>query len=574
MKKCDPKKLSDQIDYEQGILSGVFEERAENLSKKDLLEWTAETPRDTTIIRKLKGPGAKLLSGPRGSGKSTLLRKALYGLLDDGQVLTAYVNYSRSLALEPLFHRQANALQIFRQWVLYKIVRGIYRTVSKDNSRVPESLYKYAQIAEAYISDLATGKTTEPPSQLIAPSDLVLLLERWAADLGFRRCVLLLDDAAHAFSPEQQREFFEVFRNLRSRHVAAKAAVYPGITSYSPYFHVGHEAELLEAWYRPDENNYLQTMRKVAKARLPSAMYKHFENKEEFIDYLALASFGLPRGFLNMLSQTLGVEEDLDARPTRRSLEQAVSTHAESVLNIFRALRRQLPRLKHFIDVGMELERAMALTLRDYNKSKSAGRQKGVVVGIAEPIGTELRRILAMAEYAGVVRKHQTVSRGVKGVFHRYALHSAIILSENSLSLGKSYPLTAAIQSLKEVDAHAFTRSLPTSLLGPEFEKRCTIDLEPCQKCGAQRLSEEARFCMRCGYPLKDVSVYEELINSLVENLPLTSKKIEGLLKYTSIRTIQDILLDEESEEIRKVPYVGPIWTARIQNAAKEYVSV
>jgi hypothetical protein len=54
-----------------------------------------------------------------------------------------------------------------------------------------------------------------------------------------------MDDAAHAFSQKQQGEFFEVFRELRSRRVACKAAVYPGVTSYSPNMQVGHEAELL-----------------------------------------------------------------------------------------------------------------------------------------------------------------------------------------------------------------------------------------------------------------------------------------------------------------------------------------
>jgi hypothetical protein len=79
---------------------------------------------------------------------------------------------------------------------------------------------------------------------------------------------------------------------------------------------------------------------------------------------------------------------------------------------------------------------------------------------------------------------------------------------------------------------------------------------------------------MKCGTELRDVSIYEELINAPIENLPLTQNKVEGLRTHTTVRTIQDILLDEESTEIRKVPYVGPVWSARIRNAAQEYVSV
>jgi hypothetical protein len=79
---------------------------------------------------------------------------------------------------------------------------------------------------------------------------------------------------------------------------------------------------------------------------------------------------------------------------------------------------------------------------------------------------------------------------------------------------------------------------------------------------------------MRCGAELKDLSVYDELIHADIDKLPLTPNKIRGLKTHTSLRTVQDILLDQEAIQIRKVPYVGPIWSSRIQTAAQEYVSV
>jgi hypothetical protein len=275
-----------------------------------------------------------------------------------------------------------------------------------------------------------------------------------------------------------------------------------------------------------------------------------------------------------MISFTLGVEEDQTGKPTRRRAEQAIAIHAESVRNVFRALRLQLPRLKHFIDVGLELERAMAMNLRLFNQLKKPGRTKTTQVGIADPVAPEIKRILAMAEYAGILRQMGTVSRGSKGVFHKYSLHAAIVIVENSLSLGKSYALEDLVASLSQSSAHAFTRTRVSTLLGTEAVDRCTIDLAPCQKCGTERPSEDAKFCMACGAELKNVSVYEELVNASIDNLPLTQRKLDGILEHTSIRTVQDILLDEDSKEIRKVPYVGPVWSARIRNAAQEYVSV
>lgn len=107
------------------LLASVFEERAEHLSRDELVRWTVQTPNDKLVLAKLKGAGAKLLTGPRGCGKSSYLKRAYFELQDGGDVLVAYVNYARSLALEPLFHRNANALALFRQWVLGKIILGV-----------------------------------------------------------------------------------------------------------------------------------------------------------------------------------------------------------------------------------------------------------------------------------------------------------------------------------------------------------------------------------------------------------------------------------------------------------------
>ena len=412
-------------------LAAIFEERAENLSREELRQWSGETGRDRALLAKLKGLGAKLLSGPRGSGKSTLLRKAYFALIEERQAVPVYVNFSRSLVLEPLFHHQADALQLFRQWVVYKIISGCLDSFASMETTSPESLRTLGEEGVTFIRALETGQSNAPPSRPVAPSQLLILLEEWVKAANRTRCVLLLDDAAHAFSPEQQRDLFEIFRALRSRSVAAKAAVYPGITSYSPYFHVGHEAELLEAWYNPDDEEYLGTMRSVLQNRLPSTLYNRF--------------------------------------------------------------------------------------------------------------GT---------------------------------LHYSIVLVENSLALGKSFAIEDVIRSLSKTSSHSFVRARPIILLGSNYQDRCTLDLAPCPKCGTPRTSEDAHFCVKCGSELRDASIYEELVDAPIDSLPLTDNKLNGLRAHTSIRKVKDSLLDEESTEIRKVRYVGPVWAARIRNAALEYVSV
>lgn len=573
LKNAAEAERSDAAAVSSELLASVFEERAENLSRLELLTWSTPTPRDEWILDKLKGPGAKLLIGPRGSGKSTLLRRAFFDLIDDAQALGVYVNFAKSLALEPLLHSHANALQLFRQWVIMKIIIGVREAFEEMNRAIPAKLEEEAAASLHTINALARGEVPEVLSFALSPAELLERLEAWAHEAGRSRCVLLLDDAAHVFSPEQQREFFEVFRELRSRRVAGKAAVYPGITSYSPHFHVGHEAEVIEAWIRPDEGGYLEIMRSIIDRRLPANLKERLQGLDELIDFLAYAAFGLPRGFLNMLSQLLGVDEIQGTRPTRAVAETAVREHAESVRRVFRTLALKLPRFKHFIEVGSDLDRAIVSRLQAFNKNRPVN-SKAVVMAIEEPIGTELDRVLKFLVYAGVLREMEPVSRGEKGTFRRYSAHYAIVVKENALALGKSRALRDLVLSLSSRDAHAFARGKGTTLLGERFTERCRLELPACAKCGAARISEEQRFCMNCGSELEDVSLYEELLRASIDQLPLTPKKAEGIRSHTRLRTVQDVLLDDEAQQLRKVPYVGPVWAARIRNYAEEFVSV
>ncbi len=166
------------------------------------------------------------------------------------------------------------------------------------------------------------------------------------------------------------------------------------------------------------------------------------------------------------------------------------------------------------------------------------------------------------------------MARGVKGRFQRYTIHNAILLTENALSLGKSYSVATAIAALTTKGAHAFARTKGRALLGTNFEAKCTLDLPKCLNCGAPRVSEDQHFCMKCGAKLTTASLYDELLRTSFDRLPLSAKKIKGIREHTQIKTIQDILLDDELQTLRRVPYIGPVWSARIRGYAEEFVSV
>lgn len=550
-------------------LVSVFEERAENLSEAELLTWTVLSDMEQQIVKKLTGPGAKLISGPRGSGKSTLLKIAFFELLKSRAALPVYVNFSKALALEPLFHSSANATQLFRQWVLAKIVVGVKESCSKWQAPPAVAVDEMVERARAYIVDLEAGKLISTGWES-SPSGVSELIRSIAQQNNVARTVLLLDDAAHAFSVQQQREFFEVFRELRSREISAKAAIYPGVTSFSPSFQVGHEAEEIQAWIRADSDNYLGSMRQIAEKRFTTLKEALGPSYDESVDVLALASFGLPRGFVNMTSEVVdSIELGI---PIRKAVIDAITSNSEGIVVQFRNIADKLPRFGNYVKLGVELEAASRAVFREFNRGKDPAR-KTATLGLSEPWNSELDRVLRFMEYAGLLRRIEDLSKGVKGNYQRYVVHYSRIISTNALFLGKNYKISAISAALKKPLAHALVKTKPETLLGKNYADNCTLTLPPCPTCGTARITEQQKFCMNCGQELRSASVYLELLKAPVEKLPLPPRKVSAL-KSAGLATVGQLLSDESHRFRKPGSSIGPVWAKRILNVAEEFVSV
>lgn len=548
----------------------VFEERAENLTKDELQDWTVLSAAEQQVIRKLTGPGAKLISGPRGSGKSTLLRSAFFQLAHDRSALPVYVNYSKALALEPLFHSHADALLLFRQWVLAKILLGVKETSDLWDGIGDSSLWALVEKAGEYIRSLEAGVPPSKSNLSLSPSQISALLDACAHSAGVSRTVLLLDDAAHAFSVKQQREFFEVFRELRSRQVSVKAAIYPGVTSFSPSFQIGHEAEVIEAWFRPDREEYLPTMRQIAAKRFPNFTEKIGTSSAELVDTLALASFGLPRGFVGLISD---VEDAVESSATpRRAALDAIQMHADVVTRVFTNVSDRLPRFTNYISMGRLFERKVKDSIKTFNRDKTLTR-KTTTIALAEPIEDEFDRVLRFMEYAGLIRRIEDLSKGVKGIYRRYMVHYACIVDGNYLALGKSFKIGDIAGALRAPNAHALVKSKVATLLGSDYLSRCTLALPPCPRCNKERLAEDQKFCMNCGYELTTASVYAELLKASIEKLPIPARKVQAL-KEAGFLTVGQLLSDETQKFRKPGSSIGPVWARRIVTVAEEYVSV
>ncbi len=172
------------------------------------------------------------------------------------------------------------------------------------------------------------------------------------------------------------------------------------------------------------------------------------------------------------------------------------------------------------------------------------------------------------------MRRTGVSSRGGRGQYRKVQLHSSLLISENALGLGRN-PSTDSIRlALQRRGADDFVRRTSVAVFDSDMESRCKLNLTPCFKCHTPRISDDAQFCFKCGSPLTEQSVYMDLLQASIERLRLTPGKLERIAEHSSLRTVQDVLLDDRNMQLLGVPYIGPVWAARIRTRADEFVSL
>lgn len=551
----------------------VFEERAENLSDDEFARFTAPAPHDSYVIRQLTSQGPKLLSGPRGCGKSTFLRIATDELVQRRAALPVYVNYGRSMFIEPAFKQRADADGFFLDWLVARVLDATDRMMRERFDFDNETLVDFGKSARAFINraemDTASERIGFP-----GPTALAALLEKWSAEAELPRVVLLLDDAAHAFVPEQQRIFFEFLRNVRSSRVTFKAAIYPGVTEFSPNFHVGHDAKMVPAWTTVEGSQYFSFMRGMFERRLPEELRSNLS--PGLVDLFAAASFGIPRTFFGMVEAFLETLPVSSGRVARTS--QTIITETSDQLRVLhRSLSAKLPRFRQYVDVGEQVLDNIVREIGTLNEERFR-RDSGtsaVDIAVRHPVDPRLETVFGLLEYAGLVRRtNESVSLGSEGTYTKFAVHGTILVSGGAIKFGKNPTLEQRAQALmRTTRTGSYKRTGSEYLLTPALAAACTLVVANCSQCGTARISEEARFCSNCGAELVDASRFEELLRAPVDLLPLPVRKRQALHER-NLGTVEDILRDRGLVEIRKAKRVGPVWARRIYAATEEFVGV
>ena len=429
--------------------------RTEELEDSQLKDLYVETENDNEILNRLKSQSPVLLVGSRGMGKSFLFKVSQIQLLDNftkDRIFPVFLTF-RSASLV----QTGNNIQ-FELWMLNKICTVIIREL-KRQGLITGNKWNFGNITG---NECRTGSSIETlieinkqfenswknPGEIIdvtaVPTidDLMEIIEDLCWDLNIKRFVIYIDEAAHIFIPEQQRQFFSIFREIRSAYVKCNAAVYPGVTCYGDTFEPMHDAVTINLTRDIREENYIDNMKAmVLKQVEDSEMVKNMLQNRENFSILAYAACGNPRLLL-------------------RSVEKAGNFKSNSVTNVFRefyreeiwseqsSLAEKYPGNSEFVDWGRNFIESVVLPeVKNKNdRFLPLGKLSSAFFWIHRNSPQVVKESLRILEYTGIIKLQATGIKATNSeIGSRYEVNIGCLLA-----LEKT-PLTNALDIIKKL---------------------------------------------------------------------------------------------------------------------------
>jgi hypothetical protein len=549
-----------------------FEERADYSTPEDLKRWNVDNDHFKAIQNKLVQKGAKLLVGPRGTGKTHQMRLAYDKCLKNKKYpLAAYVSFSKYYHLEPFLFKSPNAIKIFHTWVLGKILLSCYKLIDEGNRKDIELNNEYdfvnKESLEEFVAQAEKGTVSSQHDDLITKltfNSVIKIIEYLAIKLRRKRVVILLDDAALSLTPDYMIEFFDIFRSLKTAKISPKASVYPA-TPTGPRLHVGQDAEPVSSWIDIEKSDYSEFMDALIEKR---SLDVKTVIPADIIELLKYASFGVPRVFLNLLRRFV---QD-SGKTTQQKFNSIVNEQAKLIRVEYLSLYQKMPQYKSIIETGFFLFETIVDEIAKANKNLQSTKQ--ILIGIEIEQDISFDRMMRFLIDAGLLYDRETVSHGESREYHRYIPHFVFLMQKRAFSSGKrGFDSGSIIEFInRKQSKHPVRRSFG-KLLSIEQIKNMKLDLPPCNNCGAQRLTEEQKYCHNCGYELIGNSAFESCMEITIDELPISDWQKRKVKEETNLKVVGDFLtMPDPGTELRKPYGIGPVRSVQIFNKVQQLV--
>lgn len=492
---------------------GNFIIRTEDIRPEHILELYVAAPEDQRTVALLKSATPTILEGSRGTGKSFLLRVAEAQLSDSfpaDAVLPVYVSFVSSSLLQTKDPNQ------FLHWMLAslcsRLVRSMYQrgllipanqrlSVLTGGTSAPSSAKTPLEaIVDRYERSYRAPGTEVDASVVPTVEEFRDAVEDICRDRDIARIAIFFDEAAHIFRPEQQRQFFTLFRDLRSPFVSCNAAIYPGVTFFGETFQPIHDATIVSLNRDPLDAGYVERMREIVVKQADAQMTADLERNVSSFEALAYAVSGNPR----LLLKTVERAQPLNPTEVRRVLREFYRTEIWSEHS---SLADKYAGHRAFVDWGRQFVEGAVIPdtiIKNENRALVGRSESTCFFWVHRDAPAAVIEALRLLSYTGIVSRIDggiVATRGEIG--SRFSVNLGCLASRASdpiadlafvgrnLSVkrfteyGANYPmfaqLVAAVGQFQEADI--------SSVLQRELAKPIEVlDLTDYQKSGLMRI--------------------------------------------------------------------------------------
>ncbi len=525
--------------------------RTEDVRPEDILDLYVGTERDNQLVSLLKGITPLILEGSRGTGKSLLLRvceQEQLARLSEDAVFPVYVSFVKS----SLLHTN-DPLQ-FQHWMLARlssrILRALYEkgflgrglraasVLAGDGSGAFGEPTKIEKIAQAYEDSFKNPGMHVDTSSIPGVEDFKDAIEDLCRDLKLRRFNIFFDEAAHIFRPEQQRQFFTLFRDLRSPFMTCNAAVYPGVTVYGSTFETSHDARVESLHRDVTDNGYRDQMREMIFRQADSDLQRDILKYGENFDALAYAVSGNPR----LLLKTVALAPRMRSAEVQAAIKEF---YRSSIWAEHSGLAERYAGHKRLIDWGRTyIEQVVVSDAIEKNELwKAEGKaERTCFFWIHRDAPEAVKEALRLLTYTGVIAR---LDSGV--VATRSEIGTRYSINIGCLASPSSNPVTFITDLRKGLSIKRFT----------EYGANYSLFVELARAIGATVEADTSQ-------------IISGILARPIDVLDLTQYQKEAL-RSIDISTIGKALLSGEAD-FQRAQYIGPKRSRRIMNVATSAV--
>lgn len=520
--------------------------RTEDIRPDEVGEYFVESRQDRAIVDALKNRNPTILVGSRGVGKSFLLRvaqKELADRVETDKVFPIYLSFVRSSLL------QSSDPEQFKHWMLARICSAVIRALMKAGllGAIPLSAKllagtssisdaeptKIEAIAEAYENSWRNPNVIVDGTQVPTVDDLKEALEDLSAELGLSRFVLLIDEAAHIFLPEQQRQFFTLFRDLRGHSVTCNAAVYPGVTSFGATFQPAHDATMISIDRDILASDYIENMREIVEKQADATILKNIAQNGRNFAILAYAASGNPR----LLLKTLAASPKVNSTQINETVREYYRSDIWAEHSL---LADKYVGHREVIDWGRQfLEGLVIPDIKSKNDQYlAADKSTSAYIWIHRDAPAVIKEALRVLSYTGVLSEQAS---GIKA-------SRAEIGTRYIVNLGCLFSLESAPASTSFEIAKGLTPKRMTEFGANHPAYKSLVDHVANVPAQANGIALEQQLA-------KSVSV-----------LDISEWQRSKLLEL-GLNTVGDVLKATE-QKLKEAAYIGDIRARRMRNAA------